>query len=281
MPFSETEITTSLLSYFESAHWTSFVKELERGEEVRHAHIYVDSCLAPQGVGKIIEAYFAAAGRPLIRNIRYLPITPETLNIYNVTPQGMCHFEMFLHYNPEVILSPMPDEFSREGQQSSFWDDAHMENFYKDYDFQPITTQAEQKIKDYFYGPDFRYAYLMMTDDNRGLLHTHAVVETSIHPEQLIPYAVKSLEEMHAEVQKTVSVVFNCYKKDTPKMIFLLGKPEICVEVEWHYNPHVVIKAADPRLYRFIDEQMMREYSAAYPRIPVPAKSVTQVISKF
>ena len=281
MNFTQEQAIAKVSDYFSSSQFVDFVEELKRGDEVRHAHLYIDSCLSPVELGKVVEAYFEKKEIPIQRALKYLPIAPDLLNIYNVMPKGMCHFEFFLRYNEEEIIAPMPPEYSREKKNASFWDDAYMKKFYKQYSFKKISKDDKKEIKKYFFGDDFRYCYRMMIDEYRALIHSHGLIETSYHPEELIPYGVKSFEEMGVEVQKAVSVVFNCNGKDMPKMVFLLRAPETVVEVEWHYNPRIGIKPADPRFYRLADTGMFEKYNAARKRLVLSKSSIEKIVASF
>lgn len=281
MKWTQEQAVESVVCYFKSEHWLNFLEVLKKGEEIRHAHLYLDSCLTPGEMGAVVEGYFEKNGIPIQRSLKSLPITYDMLNVYNVMPRGMCHFEIFLRYNPDAIIGPMPPRYSREKQNASFWDDKFMEEFYKQYEFKKITPAAETEIKKYFYGDDFRYCYRMMIDEYRGLIHSHGLIETCYHPEELIPYAVSSFEEMGVKVHKAVSVVFNCGGKDIPKMVFLLGAPETSVEIEWHYNPNVVIKAADPRFYRLADSRMLNEYQLARERLVLEKNAIERIVGRL
>lgn len=281
MKFTQDQAVAQVAEYFKSEHWIGFLEVLKRGTEVRHAHIYLDSCLTPMELGPIIEAYFEKAGLPIQRAIKFLPIKADMLNVYNVTPKGMCHFEFFLRYNEDVVLAPMPAKYSREKKNASYWDDEFMQNYYKQYDFHDITPEAEEQIKAYFAGDDFRYCYRMMIDEYRGLIHSHGLVETSIHPEKLIPYAEAAFKELGVEVFRSVSVIFNSFGKEIPKIVFLLGAPEVSVEVEWHYNPNVAIKAVNPNFFRLADERMLHKYVAERPRLSLSPESIEKVIKSF
>ena len=281
MNFTQDQAVQKVSNYFKSPHWVDFLEELKRGDAVRHAHIYVDSCLTPQEMGEVIEAYLEKKGIPIQRALKYLPITPDLLNVYNVMPKGMCHFELFLRYNAEEIITPMPAKYSREKKDASYWDNDYMKEVYKQYSFKSIDAAAEKDIKDYFYGNDFRYCYRMMIDEYRGIIHSHGLIETCFHPEELIPYAIASYNEMGVRVQKALSVVFHCAGKDLPKMVFLLGAPETSIEIEWHYNPNVTIKAVEPRFFRVADGQMLTTYQAARPRLSLSKESVAKIIASF
>lgn len=281
MKFTQEEAVKAISEYFKAPQWVNFLDAISVGDSVRHAHIYIDSCLSPEGLGEIAEAYLEKKGIPIQRGLKYLPITPDMLNVYNIMPKGMCHFEFFLRYNPDVIIAPMPEKYSREHKNASTWDDAFMMEHYKQYKFREITPEVEKDIHDYFWGDDFRYCFRMMIDEYRGLIHSHGLIETSFNPEQLIPYAVESFKEMNVEVQKAVSVVFCCAGKDTPKMVFLLGSPEVSVEIEWHYNPNVTIKTCDPKFFRLADGKMYREYLAARDRLYLTKESINAVIDTF
>lgn len=110
MQYSQERIASEVTSYFKSDHWKGFVETLSRGEVIRHAHIYLESLLNPFDLAIIIEEYFKKINLPLERGTKILPIKAELLNIYNIKPKGMAHFEFFLRYNPLTILAPMSPE---------------------------------------------------------------------------------------------------------------------------------------------------------------------------
>ena len=58
MNFTQEQAIAKVSDYFSSSQFVDFVEELKRGDEVRHAHLYIDSCLSPVELGKVVEAYF-------------------------------------------------------------------------------------------------------------------------------------------------------------------------------------------------------------------------------
>jgi hypothetical protein len=90
----------------------------------------------------------------------------------------------------------------------------------------------------------------MLLDDFGGVIHTHALCETCLHPEQLMPLIEEHWARRGWLLSKSVSVVFNSYGLDIGKLVFLLKKPEIVVELEWHFNPEVTIRPASTPFFR-------------------------------
>lgn len=281
MEFSREQIVSSVVNYFKSDHWQSFMKELSRGLVVRHAHIYLSSCLNPFDLAKIIEAYFEGINLPVERAIRILPIKPELLNVYNIKPKGMAHFEFFLTYDSDVILAPASSENSREGTSMAFWDDDYMKEYFKKYKFREAGQIEIEQIKEYFKSREWKEVLYTMTDLYAGVIHSHGLIETSIHPEVLLPYAVKSLEEMGIKIGRALAVVYSCFGRDVGKLTFLLNSPEVVLELEWFYNPNVVIRPAIPNVFQIATEEMLEKFMAKYERINIAKDVQKEIISSF
>lgn len=279
MQYSQERIASEVTSYFKSDHWKGFVETLSRGEVIRHAHIYLESLLNPFDLAIIIEEYFKKINLPLERGTKILPIKAELLNIYNIKPKGMAHFEFFLRYNPLTILAPMSPEKAREKATAFFWDDNFMHEYYKQYSFREVTERDIEIIKEYFRSDSWREAYRIMTDEYAGIIHSHALVETSVHPEILLPYALESFDELGCKMNRAVSVVFNAFGKDIGKLTFLLSSPEVVVELEWHFNPRIVINSVKPNIFRIATDEMLDRFMARYERVSIDKTICNQIIS--
>lgn len=256
------------VDYFFSPHWQDFVKELERGDEVRHAHIYVDSILPPEAIARLVRTYFEAAGRPLQRQIRFLSHGRGFANVYNVHPAGMCHFEVMVRFNDQVVLEPMPPELTREGRNAEYWDDAFMERFYDQFTFRPMGREEEEEVRAYFRSDAWKSGYACMTYEDRNV-HSHNIVETSLHPEDILPLGLEAIRARGWDVGKAVSVVFNVRGADIGKITYLLSRPEIVLELEWEYNPHVIIRPAVEPISRIIHERDVRRDLDGIPYFPL------------
>ena len=159
-------ICNAVVNYFESEDWKELMKQMARGKEVRHAHIYADSILHPEPLLKIVEEYFKAHGLPLQRKI-YL-LTPGGIHgmtdIYNIHPrQDMGHCELILRYSEDQILAPMAAGATRAGKTVEVWDDEFMEKFYANYNFKTkLTSQDEKAIIAYFDSSEWKLQHNFM-----------------------------------------------------------------------------------------------------------------------
>ena len=125
-----------------------------------------------------------------------------------------------------------------------FWDDAFMEDYYKNFGFKPIGMSERKDADNYFQSKVWNDNLLVLIDDFGGIIHSHALVESSLDPEQLIKIGEEHIRRKGLELIRSTSIVFNSYGMDIGKLVYLLTKPEIVVELEWHFNPEVTIKAA-------------------------------------
>jgi hypothetical protein len=147
----------------------------------------------------------------------------------------MGHCELIMRFNQNHILAP------RAGNSVEVWDEAFMKRYYAGFDFKAkVTGQDEKDLRAYFDSANWKLqANFMLGGNNR---HAHSLVETSIHPEVVQKYLVKSMKERGWEIGKSVSIVYNNKGMDFGKITTLLKKPEIMLELEWVFNPEVNIK---------------------------------------
>ena len=243
-------ICDAVVGYFESADWTYLMNNLARGKEVRHAHIYTDSILDPRPMLKVIEGYFDAHGLPLQRKIFLLPQGHGMIDIYNIHPrQDMAHFEFFMRYSREQVLVPMGSAATRAGRTCQFWDDKFMKNHLAQYNFKTtLTSEDEKDLIGYFNSPEWKLQHLFMGDPES--LHSHSMVETSIHPEIILEFGQKAIEAKGWELSKAVNVVFGVKGFDQGKITYLVRKPELVLELEWEFNPNISIVPATGPLVR-------------------------------
>ena len=83
--------------------------------------------------------------------------------------------------------------------------------------------------------------------------------ESSLDPEQLIKIGEEHIRRKGLELIRSTSIVFNSYGMDIGKLVYLLTKPEIVVELEWHFNPEVTIKAASIPYFRLATSSRLNE----------------------
>jgi len=276
-------ICDAVVSYFESDDWKELVKNMARGKEVRHAHIYADSILHPEPLLKIVEEYFKARGLPLQRKI-YL-LTPGAIHgmtdIYNIHPKpDWGHCELILRYSKDYVLAPMVAGATRTGKSVEVWDDEYMERHYAKYNFKTkLTSEEEKDLIGYFNSPEWELQYIfMMAGSNR---HTHSLVETSIHPELLNEYGVKAVEAKGFEVTKAVSIVYGLRNFDVGKITYLLRKPEVMFELEWDYNPNVSIRSGAQPLHHVTTLDTLKEAMSGCDYIRLDEEAVGKIIERL
>jgi hypothetical protein len=96
---------------------------------------------------------------------------------------------------------------------------------------------SERKDADsYFQSKAWNDNLLVLIDDFGSIIHSHALVESSLDPEQLIKIGEEHIRRKGLELIRSTSIVFNSYGIDIGKLVYLLTKPEIVVEPEWHFN---------------------------------------------
>ena len=232
-------ICEAVASYFDSADWNDLIKQLARGEEVLHAHIYAESILHPGSLIPIVQGYFEARRLPLLRRIFVVGNGRGMTAIYNIHPrQDMAHFDIIHRYSPDHILAPMEAALTREGKTVSVWDEQYMKKHYARFDFRTkLTEEDEQDLKSYFDSSGWKEQYVLMTtmEDRHDYSdhHVHSMVETSIHPEIILEFGKKALTAKGWELSKAVNVVWGMKNFDQGKCTFLLKKPEMVLELEW------------------------------------------------
>jgi hypothetical protein len=252
------EVRRRIVEYFHSDHWLNVQQILQRGEKVYHMHVHIDSILHPASLARIVEAYYVKKGYTLQRRIRILPQGYGVTNIYNIhIRQDMAHFEIMIRYNPEVVIEPAPLHLIRAKGIIEYWDEDFMNKFYSGFKFSPMTPEAEKALTTFFSSDAWKENWLFMT--NPSNLHCHGLVETSLHPIDILAYGRKSLEDMGWKLAKAVSVAFGLGGHDQGKLVFLLSSPQIFLELQWFYNQRVAIQPGVKNIYYCLDAKILKE----------------------
>jgi len=276
-------ICDAVVNYFQSDDWRELMRQMARGKEVRHAHAYADSILHPEPLMTVINEYFKARGLPLQRKIYVLTPGPAhgMTDVYNIHPKAdWGHCELILRYSEEHVLAPMATEATRAGKTVDVWDDAFMEKHYTKYDFKTKLTAAEEKqLIGYFNSPEWELQYhFLMGGTNR---HAHSLVVTSIHPELLNKYGVRAMKAKGFEVTKAVSVVYHTKNFDVGKITYLLKKPEIMFELEWDYNPSVVIRPGAEPMVHLTTLETLQEMMKGLNYVRLDDAAVAEIIDRL
>ena len=280
-PWTDVEIEKALVDYFSGEHWAGFIQGLEAGPHVRHAHVYNDGLLHPSCIARFLTFYFARFQRPLLRKIKILPLAEDFMNVYNVQPKGQCHWEFFLNYTPGVLLRPAEKFNARATHAVEFWDDEYMENFYRRFSFKSIGQSELADTDTYFNSFGWKRNLLINIDEFGDVIHTHALIESSLHPEELVKVGQNHLEKIGWKIERGISVVFNNFGWEIGKLTYLVSKPEVVIEIEWHYNPKVTIKEGAVPYFRVSSAEKRRALLGSREYVEFGQDMVERVIDRL
>lgn len=259
-------VRQNVLSYFQSPDWTAAIDTMSRGRDsVMHAHVYADSILHPDAVRRLVERYFQLKGAPTERKVKLLSHGRGYTNVYYIQPQGMCHFEVFLRFNEDVVLAPMDAGAARGGKTFDYWGPEFMSQYHAQFEFRTMGASERREVEAYFGSEAWQRSYGVMYYDNERAVHSHCLVETGLHPDEIKEIGCQAIQKRGWEVDRAVAIVFNVNGFDQGKITFLLRKPEIVLELEWQHNPDVVIRAANPPIARITTTDMVERDMAGIP----------------
>lgn len=275
-------IREQIALYFESEAWRGAIEIMERGRrDVIHAHVYVDSILHPHSIRDVVQAYFRAHGRAMERKIKFLSHGRGQLNVYYIQPEGLCHFEVFPRFTTETVLEPMDAQNARSGRSFDYWDVAFMRDYYERFRFRPMGENERSAVADYFQSDAWRKLYGVMFFENERSVHGHAIVETSLHPEEILPIGRKAIEARGWEVDRGVSVVFGVNGYDQGKITYLVRKPELVLELEWVHDATKVIEPAVVPVARITTTDMVERDMAGLPYVTLDPDDVMWLERRF
>lgn len=268
--------------YFESTDWESALDVMARGrDEVIHAHVYTDSILHPHSIRDVTEAYFKAKNIAMERKIRFLSHGRGYGNVYYIQPAGMCHFEIFPRFTTETVLEPMAAQAARGGRSFEFWDRSFMATYYENFRFAEMGSAEAQQVAAYFQSPAWKEIYGVMYGDNERAVHSHAIVETSLHPEDILPIGQAAIEARGWRVDRGISVVFNVNGYDQGKITYLVAKPEIVLELEWVHNRDKVIEPATKPVARITTTDMVERDLAGLAYVHLEPDDIAWLTQRF
>lgn len=235
---SNTNVVQSLTTYFKSEHWGQLMEILNKKDEtVNHAHIYVDTSLNPISLEEVIKTYFKKIGHPIERKIEIftsgVDLTAGT--IHGIEPKGLPHFDLLWHYSAETVLGPDPKKTKVE-----YWGDKFMTEFYSKFPFNTNPNEKEQQEIEAYFSSQAWEKYCELNEDPQ-VVHIHANVETSVHPELIRNAAIKYMKQRGWEIEKDEPVAFSMRGQWHGKIVFLGNKPEKIFDIAWMYNPLVTL----------------------------------------
>ena len=275
-------IREEIARYFESPDWLGAIETMERGRaDVVHAHVYTDSILHPHSIRDVVQAYFRAKGRAMERKIKFLSHGRGQLNVYYIQPEGMCHFEVFPRFTQDTVLEAMDAQNARGGKSFDYWDVAFMQNYYKQFAFRTMGNEERAAVANYFKSDAWERLYAVMYYENERSVHCHAIVNTSLHPEDILPIGRAAIELRGWDVDRGVSVVFNVNGYDQGKITYLVRKPEIVLELEWNHDPDKLIEPAVVPVARITTTDVVDRDMAGLPYIELDGEDIAWLKNRF
>lgn len=226
----------SIAAYFRSPHWKKAVEVLGiDSEPVYHAHVYIETQIHPLSLEEIVKGYFARIGRPVHRKIEIFTSgqVADSGSIHGIEPHGMPHFDLLWKYSRDALIKP-----ASRPENVEYWGKSYMDAFYAKYPFTTeVSPEAEAQIDAYFSGPAFRkYCEL---NEHPDVVHIHANVETSLHPDIIRAAALKAMAARGWDIAEAVPVAFQMRGQMHGKIVFIGNTPEKIFDIAWCFNPAV------------------------------------------
>lgn len=255
------EIVKGVAGYFNGAHWADCMRNhmvRQYGDEVYHVHVYVDTCIHPESLEKVIAAYFKAINRPLMRSMDPQQQREGVASIHGIHPLGCPHWELIFRFNAETVLGPMPVDCkeAEHGKNLLSWDREEINEFQQKFPFKAVGQREEKQIQEYFLTKHWKDMLSIIVDPT--VTHVHPNFEISFDPKILELFVRSEFAKIGWTVDKTIPCIFDmktCVRNkhlpdDDPrnayvgKIGFLLGHPEKQFDIAWMFNPDVTIQPA-------------------------------------
>jgi len=231
-------LVETIASYFRSEHWQQALAVLSIADEpVYHAHVYVETQIHPLSLEEIVKGYFAKIGRPVHRKIEIFTSgqVADSGSIHGIEPKGMPHFDLLWKYSRDALLAPARREHNVE-----YWGQKYMDQFYTKYPFKSeLNADESAELDAYFESAAFqKYCEL---NEHPDVVHIHANVETSAHPDLIRAAALKAMAKRGWDIEEAVPVAFQMRGQMHGKIVFLGHTPEKIFDIAWAFNPAVTL----------------------------------------
>jgi len=244
-----------IINYFHSEQWQRLLKYLRGNntEEIYHAHIFIDTSLHPNTLRRLLIKYFEIIGMPIDRPIDFQASNVGHDMLHNIHPSRTFHFDLAWHFNANVILAPMPLEITFQNANLQVWGESETYSFFQQFPFR--TDVSEDKIDQYFHSPQWEEIRAFVKD--KSLVHFHANVETSVHPDMIKKAALRALKREGWALQKVVHCIF-FPRKDwkAGKICLLMSEPMFNFDIAWVFDPDVIIRPSQ----RFFIQQIRPDF---------------------
>lgn len=230
------DVIEPIAAYFRSEHWNRVIEALKiDSEPVYHLHAYIETQIHPLSLEAIVKGYFAKIGRPVDRKVEIFTSgqVADAGSIHGIEPHGMPHFDLLWKWSQDALIKPSPKPDNVE-----WWGESYMRAFYAKYPLRSQTTpQDEAQIAAYFTSP--AWAKYCELNEHRDVVHIHANVETSLHPDIIRKAALKAMAERGWQIEAAVPVAFQMRGQMHGKIVFIGNVPEKVFDIAWCFNPTV------------------------------------------
>lgn len=232
------EVIETVAAYFRSEHWKRAIEVLSiASEPVYHAHVYIETQIHPMSLEEVVKGYFAKTGRPVHRKIEIFTSgqVADAGSIHGIEPRGMPHFDLLWKYSPDALIKPSP-----RAENVEYWGKSYMDAFLARYPFvTELTPEAEAEVEAYFAGP--AWAKYCELNEHPDVVHIHANVETSLHPDLIRAAALKAMAARGWDIEEAVPVAFQMRGQMHGKIVFIGNTPEKIFDIAWAFNPTVAL----------------------------------------
>jgi hypothetical protein len=235
-----------VVDYFNGDQWRRLMAALVQDPDPTgtHIHAFVETCVDPLALQKIMESYLAAKGYPIARRIDVMSPRPQMGSLHGVEPKGLAHFDWNWFYNESVALAGSPGgELGESGCNLCVWNRSYMKEYYAGFPFRQAIGPAEVEALRAYFRSDIWHKGLEacihpLTN------HGHINVYASVHPDVLQRFAEESLKEKGWEIFYTCPNVYLVDGVYTGKLVFMGKSPEAVYDLGWKFDPNVVIAPA-------------------------------------
>ena len=278
------EMVRDLTGYFRSSdQWMRLLMVLQDPDPHNtHIHFYMETCIHPTSLEKIVVGFFDLIGWPSARKIDWLTPKKGMGSLHGIEPKGKPHFDICWVYNKDVAVKPM--EGGEGGNNLLCWNRWYIETFYKEYPFRRATAADEKALEQYFKSDHWEKGLEIVK--RRNTRHTHFNIETCIHPEDIRRHGLQALKSRGWEVYYVCPNVYLVGGKYTGKLVFMGKKPEEVYDIGWKFNPKVSIKPAEepwntpePIGYDWLTWEMVEDELKAHPYVELDDADVKTVLS--
>ena len=238
-------IVREVVEYFQGDQWKRLVEDhlMCKTDSVYHTHLYVMSFIHPESLVQLFDGYFKKIGYELDRKIDLM--APKLIALHTVHPEGLPHFDCFVEHSADHALAAMPDDHERAEHGASVLSRGRnaMNEYLAQFSFKCVGPEEEEQINAFFRGRHWKRMVEYVTTPD--VEHGHVYVKINFDPKILEMVSIAHMRAMGWTVDKVVPCLFDVKGEYRPKIVYLMGHPEIVFDIGWEYDEDVVIAPHD------------------------------------